>query len=191
MAKEIFVSVDVEADGPIPGRNSMLSFGALAFTVDEKTAELTELGRFERNLLQLPEASPDPVTMVEFWSKNPEAWEISRKDARPAVKVMREYRDWLKSFSRKPVFVGYPGVYDFMFIHWYLIAFADEDPCGFSALDMKTYACATLKKPFRDTVRSKMPKEWFAKENEHKHVAIADAVEQAHMFAHMLAENYR
>ena len=31
MQDEIYVSTDVEADGPIPGRNSMLSFGSAAF----------------------------------------------------------------------------------------------------------------------------------------------------------------
>jgi hypothetical protein len=30
--KEIYVSTDVEADGPIPGPNSMLSFGSAAYT---------------------------------------------------------------------------------------------------------------------------------------------------------------
>ncbi|MBI4223476.1 MAG: exonuclease, partial [Deltaproteobacteria bacterium] len=28
---EIYVSTDVEADGPIPGQNSMLSFGSAAY----------------------------------------------------------------------------------------------------------------------------------------------------------------
>jgi hypothetical protein len=31
-SKEIYVSTDVEADGPIPGPNSMLSFGSAAYT---------------------------------------------------------------------------------------------------------------------------------------------------------------
>ena len=31
-SNEIYVSTDVEADGPIPGPNSMLSFGSAAYT---------------------------------------------------------------------------------------------------------------------------------------------------------------
>ena len=31
---EIYVSIDVEADGPIPGDHSMLSLGAAAFSAD-------------------------------------------------------------------------------------------------------------------------------------------------------------
>ncbi|MBL7254890.1 hypothetical protein [Paractinoplanes lichenicola] len=31
---EIYVSTDVETDGPIPGRHSLLSFGSAAFRAD-------------------------------------------------------------------------------------------------------------------------------------------------------------
>lgn len=45
--KEIFVSTDIEADGPIPGPNSMLSFGFVAFDLSDpenplETLSLTE-----------------------------------------------------------------------------------------------------------------------------------------------------
>jgi hypothetical protein len=32
---EIYVSTDIEADGPIPGMNSMLSFGSAAYLADK------------------------------------------------------------------------------------------------------------------------------------------------------------
>ena len=48
---EIYVSTDVEADGPIPGPNSMLSFGSAAYAPDK-----TLIGTFSANLLQLPGA---------------------------------------------------------------------------------------------------------------------------------------
>ena len=34
MSKHIYVSIDVEADGTIPGQNSMLQFGAAAFSLE-------------------------------------------------------------------------------------------------------------------------------------------------------------
>ena len=34
MSSEIYVSTDVEADGPIPGPHSMLSFASAAYTED-------------------------------------------------------------------------------------------------------------------------------------------------------------
>jgi len=35
----------------------------------------------------------------------------------------------------KPVFVGYPAGFDFLFVYWYLIRFTGESPFSFSALD--------------------------------------------------------
>ena len=36
MSSEIYVSTDVEADGPIPGPHSMLSFASAAYTENKK-----------------------------------------------------------------------------------------------------------------------------------------------------------
>ncbi len=55
---EIYVSTDVEADGPIPGPSSMLSFGSAAYLADK-----TLVGTFEANLETLPGANGDPKTM--------------------------------------------------------------------------------------------------------------------------------
>lgn len=48
MPPEIYVSTDVESDGPIPGPNSMLSFGSVALD-----AEGTLHGEYSANLLEL------------------------------------------------------------------------------------------------------------------------------------------
>jgi hypothetical protein len=42
---EIYVSTDVETDGPIPGPNSMLSFGSAAYTAQKEL-----IGTFSANL---------------------------------------------------------------------------------------------------------------------------------------------
>ena len=65
---EIYVSIDVEADGPIPGPHSMLSFASAAFLADK-----TLLSTFIANLETLPDAMAHPKTM-EFWQTQPEAW---------------------------------------------------------------------------------------------------------------------
>jgi len=48
---ELYVATDVEADGPIPGPNSMLSFGSAAYRADK-----TLVGTFTANLETLPGA---------------------------------------------------------------------------------------------------------------------------------------
>jgi hypothetical protein len=55
---EIYLSVDVEADGPIPGPYSMLSFGIAAFSLDKVL-----LGTFTRTLEPLPGAAQHPRVM--------------------------------------------------------------------------------------------------------------------------------
>ena len=49
MPPEIYISTDVETDGPIPGPHSMLSFASAAFLADK-----TLLGTFSANLETLP-----------------------------------------------------------------------------------------------------------------------------------------
>jgi len=95
---------------------------------------------------------------------------------------------WLKQLPGKPVFVGYPAAYDFMFVYWYLIKFAGESPFSYSALDIKSYAMAVLKTKFRETTKRKMPKHWFD-ELSHTHVALDDAIEQGALFCNILAEH--
>src|SRR3954467_745166 len=104
---EIFVSTDVETDGPIPGPHSMLSFASAAYLADK-----TLIGTFTANLEILPGASGHPETMA-WWSRNPEAWEACRRGCRAPGAAMVDYLAWLKGLPGSPVFVAYPAAYDF------------------------------------------------------------------------------
>jgi len=181
MKPEIYVSTDVEADGPIPGPHSMLSFASAAYLADK-----TLLGTFTANLEQLPDATPHPKTM-EFWQSNSQAWNASRTDCKQPAEAMTSYVQWLKALPGKPVFVGYPASYDFMFVYWYLMRFAGESPFSHSALDIKTFAMALLKSDYREASKRNMPKRWFD-ELPHSHVALDDAIEQGALFCNMLRE---
>jgi hypothetical protein len=176
---EIYVSTDVEADGPIPGPHSMLSFASAAYLADK-----TLVATFTANLDLLPGAAGHPDTMA-WWSKNPAAWEASRQGCQPPDAAMRRYVAWLKALPGKPVFVGYPAAYDFMFVYWYLMRFAGESPFSHSALDIKTFAMALMKTGYRDATKRNMPKAWFDPVP-HTHVALDDAIEQGALFCNML-----
>jgi len=176
---EIYVSVDIESDGPIPGDNSMLSIGSAAYAESGLL-----ISTFSANIMPLQAAVQNPVTM-DFWSKQPKAWEELQKERLAPGIVMHQYLAWLQKLSTDPdttlVFVAYPAVFDFAYVHWYLIHFVGIDPFGFSALDLKTYAMATLNLKFSQTYKSNMPKEWLNR-NHPPHVALADAIEQGEMF---------
>ena len=57
---EIYVSVDIEADGPIPGDNSMLSIGSAAYDESESL-----LSTFSANILPLQAGQQNPITMEQ------------------------------------------------------------------------------------------------------------------------------
>lgn len=179
---ELYISTDVEADGPIPGQNSMLSFGSAAYRLDK-----TIVSTFEANLELLPDAEPDSRTM-QWWQTKPDAWKACRENLQSPEKAMHNYLTWLKGLPGTPVFVGYPAAYDFMFVYWYLIRFTGESPFSHSALDIKTLAMVLMKTGYREVTKKKMPKHWFDSSLKHTHKALDDAIEQGALFCNMMRE---
>jgi len=183
MSKELlYVSTDIEADGRIPGFNSMLSFGSAAFLPSGDM-----IGTFTANLTCLPNATADKETM-EWWKTQKEAWENYRKDLQEPFDAMNKYVAWLKAFERKCIFVGYPATYDFLFVYWYLIKFTGESPFGFAALDIKSYIAGMTGWDFNDCTKRNFPKHWFGK-GRHNHIALDDAIEQGELFINVLKES--
>ena len=181
---EVYVSTDVEVDGPIPGPHSMLSFGSAAYLADK-----TLVSTFAANLENLAGASGHPET-IAWWTQHPEAWQASRRDLRPPADALADYVRWLEGLPGEPVFVGYPAAFDFMFVYWYLMRFVGRSPFSFSALDIKTMAMVMLRKDYRRCTKNNLPKRWFDA-LPHSHVAVRDAIEQGALFCNMLAEARR
>ncbi len=182
---EIYVSVDIEADGPIPGPHSMLSIGAAAYAPAR-----TLVGTYRANLEPLPGAAPDPETM-RWWQQFPEAWKACRDNTRRPDEVMGEFLEWLRALPGRPVFVGWPATWDFMWVYWYLVRFTGERPFRESGIDVRSYAMGMRRGPFHRTTRSYLPKRWFDDGLSHTHDALEDAVEQGAVFCNMREENER
>lgn len=190
--REIYFSIDVETDGPIPGPNSMLSIGAAAFLPNK-----TLLDTFSKNLTCIEGAVGDPDTM-SWWKTQPDAWAACRKDTQAATRAMKKFKDWVEQVcanehavtgvAHKAVFVGYPAGFDFLFVYWYLIRFTGSSPFSFSAVDTKTLAWAALGcHNYRDIGKRTMPKRWMSN-HPHTHVAVDDAIEQGELFCNILAD---
>lgn len=184
MKQTIYLSIDIESNGSIPGTYSMLSFGVAAF----KDGEL--INTFERNLMVLPDAREHPDTM-KWWKDNQEAYKKTRINIIPPLIAMNEYIEWQKKLignkENRLTYVAAPFGFDHMFIYWYAKHFTGTDMGGFSGIDMRSYMSAFLKKPYHKVGKSSMPARWKVK-YPHTHVAIEDAIEQGYIVMNMMKE---
>ncbi len=183
--QDIYLSVDVETDGPIPGLHSMLSIGAAAFDIERRL-----MATFSANLLALPGAAPHPETAA-FWAREPQAYAATRSELREPAEAMAAYRRFIEALPHRPIFVGYPAAFDHMWHHWYLHRFTGSDPCGFAPLDLKSYAAAMLALPFRESAKRAYPRAWFAGAPNHDHVALTDAIGQGMLAVNMIRANLK
>jgi hypothetical protein len=186
---ELYVSIDVETDGPIPGEYSMLSLGSATF---ESSGQI--LDKFEINIRELPEAKKDAAT-TEWWATEPEAWQYCRQNPVEPTSAMHAYLDHLlnieKTYQKHLVCIGYPVTFDFMFVYWYLIKFTGKSPFSFSGLDIGTMAMTIMRSSYKTAEMEYMPRHWFAEDIKHNHTPLCDAIEQGHVFCSMLKEIYK
>ena len=178
---EIYVSTDVETDGPIPGPYSMLSMGCAAYLADK-----TLVSTFSVNLETLPGASSHPHTMA-WWQTQQEAWVIHRQNCVSPELGMAQCLAWLKTLPGLPVFVGFPVTFDFMFVQWYLFRFTGASPFRHSGIDLRTLGMALTNSNWQSTTKERLPRRWWDP-LPHTHVALDDALEQGAIFCNMLAE---
>jgi hypothetical protein len=180
--QEIYVSTDIETDGPIPGKNSMLSFGSAAYLADKSL-----IATYSANLQPLPNGEQNEQTMA-WWKKQPEAWAACQENQQPIKETMIAYTQWIEALPGRPIFIAFPVGFDFSFIYWYLMNYVGRSAFSYSALDIKSYAMAMLKKDYRRSAKRNFPRSWFDK-LPHTHIALDDAIEQGAMFCNMLREN--
>jgi hypothetical protein len=110
--------------------------------------------------------------------------ELLRSGSDPEV-AMQQATTWIQraASADRPVFVGYPVVFDWMFMHWYFIRFAGSSPFGFSnALDMKTMYQQKARVPLDLAGRDDLPAK-LRSDLRHSHNALDDAIEQGEIFA--------
>lgn len=183
----LYISVDIEADGPIPGPYSMISFGAAVAGRQDGasyTAADPERDTFYRELRPISEAFVPEALAVSGLDRD----RLLREGAEPAA-AMAEFRAWVRAVSAgaQPVMCAYPASFDWTFLYWYLMNFGGDSPFGHSGcLDMKTLYAAKARVPLRAAVKGRMPSELLSR-RPHTHHALDDAVEQAELMSNLMA----
>lgn len=179
------ISINVEADGPVPGRYSMRSLAAVVFTPKERI-----VSEFARNLRRLANASLRDATM-KWWSERPDARDRAREDARDPANVILEFLRFLASFD--PTYEslvcvsGYVG-FDLQFVRRYTVTFAEVNPFWTRQLDLISCASAITKLPQPSHARRNLLDRWIAG-SRHDHTAAADARSHASLAITMVSEN--
>lgn len=184
---DVYISADVETDGPVPGPYSLLSFG------------LVVVGRFDGT--RLDRATGHETSFYRELRPisdqfDPEALEVNGLDRErlktdgedPAV-AMGEAYDWVVNAAGndRAVLVAYPVAFDWSFLYWYFERFSDAgSPFGHSScLDIRTLYQAVAGTVFDLSGKQHMPPELLPR-LPHTHNALDDAREQGELFANVL-----
>jgi len=183
---QIFVVVDIEADGPAVGLNSMLSLAAVATTMEKETAQ------FYQKLTPLEDATQDAGTMA-WWGKHTAAWEEATSEPQSPRTVMETFCDWVVSLDAEAIFAASPVGLDYTFVSWYLYRFAPFNPFvndknAVRTLDIRSYIAGTYGFNFDDSSRLKWPASLTEGMPAHTHRAIDDARGYAFLLRKLLRE---
>ncbi|MGI0012977.1 MAG: 3'-5' exonuclease [Nitrososphaera sp.] len=179
MSKEVFISVDIEASGPIPGEYSMLSVGAC------------EVGKMDNGFYV--ELKPISDTFVK------EALDVCgfsmqelKEKGVPPHEAMRRLSDWISSTAdgRRPVLVGFSTGFDWSFVNYYFVRFHGSNPFGISGIDIKSVWLGKTECAWGETSKSNV-KRALGLKLEHTHNALDDAREQAEIFQSIISDDRR
>ncbi|HTD57831.1 MAG TPA: 3'-5' exoribonuclease [Solirubrobacteraceae bacterium] len=184
---DIYFSADVETDGPIPGRFSMLSFGlAVAGTFDgERFARCDPTAQtFYRELKPISSDFDAETAAVSGLDRA----RLVSEGSEPVV-AMTDAARWVADVSGEgsPVLIAFPLSFDWSWLWWYFTAFGQEgSPFGFSnCYDIKTAYAVRAGRPIVLSGKSKIP-DRLRSSRPHEHHALADAIEQADIFANLM-----
>lgn len=174
---EIFVAVDVEADGPIPGPYSMLSLG-MAVVGRPDLGFYTEIQPISDHYL-------DRALEVSGLDRN----KLIAEAPLPEL-AMREAARWINGLRKlgRPVFLAAPAVWDGMFVHWYFLRFTGSSPFGStgSGIDLRSYWMGMTACEWVDTRKGHIKHELALEDIPHTHHAGDDARELATVFEAVL-----
>jgi ribonuclease T len=168
---EVFISVDVEAAGPIPGEYSLLSIGACNVHDDATAFEcvVKPINRnFDVKALKVAHLSLDEMERIGL----------------PPAEAMQTFRRWIHETcgrEGRPVFVGFNASFDWSFVNYYFHRYIGENPFGFAALDIKSLYMGATGCAWDETRSSRVATRLKPKLRA-THDALQDARYQAEMF---------
>jgi len=174
---ELYISVDVETSGPIPGEYNLLSIGACLIN-DPSNTFYIELVPLNENFT--PEAME---------TCNLSLAELRHRGTEPRA-AMERFAEWVNESAggARVIFVGFNAPFDWSFVNYYFIRFLglDANPFGHSAIDIKSYYMGAFHTTWTETSMKRLPPEIHSPDKPLAHNALDDAVQQAEIFERLL-----
>lgn len=161
--------IDIEADGPIPFKYSMISFGAVKITEDIDSSPT-----FYHTLKPISEAwNPESLSISGFTREETLTFEDPKT-------VMKKFYDWIIENNKngRPVFISDNNGFDFAWINWYFHYFIGENPFGWSSRRIGDFY-------------SGLTHDWYSqwkhlRKTNHTHNALDDALANTSAFLEMI-----
>lgn len=169
--QEVFISVDVETAGPIPGEFSMLTLGACCVDDPSKTFACSFKPINENFVPEALEVTGLSLARLAEDGLAPDA-------------AMQSFAAWVGSLSNEgqiPVFVGLNAPFDWSFVNYYFHRFTGTNPFGFTAVDIKALFMGATGCTWRDTRSSAIARRVHPT-LAGDHDALHDALYQAELF---------
>jgi len=167
--------VDIEADGPIPGDFSMISFAAIK--VDNNLRCTFESGPIQPiSLFHIPE-SINAIGISE--DKYIADYLHGGKDP---ILVMSDFERWIltNNANGRATFISDNNGFDWMFVCWYFHHFLKRNPFGYSSRRIGDLYCGLVKNMYAS---------WkHLRRTPHTHNPIDDARGNAEVIVHMLKD---
>ena len=128
-----YIVVDVESDGPIPNKYSMVCFGAV---VVEPSLSKTFYGQTKP---VSNEWQPEALAISGFTREQHLTFD-------EPLDVMQKFDVWVKENTKgHPVFISDNNGYDWSFINYYFHYYLSKNPFGFSSRRIGDLYCGMVK----------------------------------------------
>ncbi len=140
MSRTVFISVDVEASGPVPALYNLVSIGAVP-VLRREGAWYPDDDSFYVELKPIAPGFQDEAMAVHGISR-----EHLEREGVPAEDAMRRLTAFVEGLGDRgrPVFVGHNAVFDWAYISYYYEHHGLPNPFGYKALELKSYAMGRL-----------------------------------------------
>lgn len=155
MPGSLYISLDVEASGPVPGMFSLLAIGACAVSDDGSEARLVEGAEFEFKVLvkPIPGAGVDPEALKYAGGLVPEELVTTGTEPREALLNLNAWVERAKVAvgTNRAHFLAHAASFDWMYMRWYYEMFGIPCLFGFAGIDIKAFAMGALGIPWEET----------------------------------------